>query len=85
MTGRHSTITVAQRDEFWRPYKAGESVLGIIGALRQRRGNIHRLEGWATEFAGFAPSLQVRRSSQASCSNADLGDCGFATPSTAQR
>jgi hypothetical protein len=30
MTGRHSTITVAQRDEFWRRYKAGESVLGII-------------------------------------------------------
>jgi hypothetical protein len=38
MTGRHSTITVAQREEFWRRYKGGEAVLAIIGALKQRRG-----------------------------------------------
>ena len=43
MTGRPSTITVEQREEFWRRYKAGESVLGIIGALRQRPGNINRV------------------------------------------
>jgi hypothetical protein len=43
MTGRHSTITAAQREEFWRRYKAGESVLGIIGALGQRAANIHRV------------------------------------------
>lgn len=44
--GRHSTITSAQRAEFWQRYKAGESVLGIINALGQQRANIHRvLEG----------------------------------------
>jgi hypothetical protein len=57
MTGRHSTITVAQRDEFWRRYKAGESVLGIIGALRQRRGNIHRL---LEVSGGIAPLPRTR-------------------------
>jgi len=40
MTGRHSTITAAQREEFWRRYKADEPALGIIGALGQRRANI---------------------------------------------
>ena len=41
--GRHSTITTAQRAEFWQRYKAGESVLGIINALGQQRTNIHRV------------------------------------------
>lgn len=57
MTGRHTTITAAQREEFWRRYKAGESVLGIIGALGQRRGNVHRvLEG----SGGIAPVQRTR-------------------------
>lgn len=43
MAGRPSTITLDQRQEFWRRYKAGESVLGSIGALRQRPGNINRI------------------------------------------
>ena len=57
MTGRHSTITAAQREEFWRRYKAGESVLGIIGALRQRRGNIHRV---LEASGGIAPAPRIR-------------------------
>ena len=56
-TGRHSTITAAQRGEFWRRYKAGESVLGIIGALRQRRTNIHRV---LEASGGIAPVPRTR-------------------------
>jgi IS30 family transposase len=57
MTGRPSTITVEQREEFWRRYKAGESVLGIIGALRQRPGNINRV---LEASGGFAPMSRRR-------------------------
>jgi IS30 family transposase len=57
MTGRHSTITDAQREEFWRRYKAGESVLGIIGALGQRRANIHRV---LEASGGIAPAPRTR-------------------------
>jgi IS30 family transposase len=56
-TGRHSTITAPQREEFWRRYKAGESVLGIIGALRQRRANIHRV---LEASGGIAPVPRTR-------------------------
>ena len=55
-TGRHSTVTAAQRGEFWRRYKAGESVLGIINAPGQRSANIHR--AWAT--GGIAPVPRTR-------------------------
>ena len=58
MTGRPSTITVEQREEFWRRYKAGESVLGIIGALRQRPGNINRV----LEASGGIAPMPRRRS-----------------------
>jgi IS30 family transposase len=57
MTGRHSTITVAQREEFWRRYKAGEAVLAIIGELKQRRANIHRVLEAA---GGIAPAPRAR-------------------------
>jgi IS30 family transposase len=57
MAGRLSTITVAQREEFWRRYKAGESVLGIIGALRQRRANIYRV---LEASGGIAPVPRTR-------------------------
>ena len=56
-SGRPSTITPTQRDEFWRRYKAGESVLGIIGALRQRPANINRL---LEASGGIAPVLRKR-------------------------
>jgi IS30 family transposase len=58
MTGRPSTITVEQREEFWQRYKAGESVLGIIGALRQRPGNINRV----LEASGGIAPMPRRRS-----------------------
>jgi hypothetical protein len=41
-SGRPSMIPPAQREEFWRRSKAGESVLGIMGALRQQRANPSR-------------------------------------------
>jgi hypothetical protein len=56
-TGRPSTITASQREEFWRRYKAGESVLGIIGALRQRGANVHRL---LEASDGIAPVPRTR-------------------------
>jgi hypothetical protein len=56
-TGRHSTVTAAQRGEFWRRYKAGESVLGIINALEQRPGNIHRV---LEATGGIAPVPRTR-------------------------
>ena len=56
-SGRPSTITPAQREEFWRRYKAGESVLGIIGALRQRPGNINRV---LEASGGIAPVPRTR-------------------------
>jgi len=56
-TGRPSTITAPQREEFWRRYKAGESVLGIIGALRQQRANIHRV---LEATGGIAPVPRTR-------------------------
>ena len=56
-TGRHSTITSAQREEFWRRYKAGEAVLGIIGALGQRPGNINRV---LEASGGIAPVPRTR-------------------------
>jgi DNA-binding CsgD family transcriptional regulator len=57
MAGRPSTITPAQREEFWRRYKAGESVLGIISALRQRPGNINRV---LEASGGIAPVPRTR-------------------------
>ncbi len=56
-SGRHSTITAAQREDFWRRYKAGESVLGIIGALGQRRANVHRV---LEASGGIAPVPRTR-------------------------
>jgi hypothetical protein len=55
--GRPSTITTAQREEFWRRYKAGQSVLGIIGALKQRPGNINRV---LEASGGIAPAPKTR-------------------------
>jgi hypothetical protein len=41
--GRPPKITGALREELWRRYKAGETVLGIGRALDQRQATIHRL------------------------------------------
>ena len=37
MTGRPPIITGALREELWRRYKAGETILGIGRALDQRQ------------------------------------------------
>jgi IS30 family transposase len=42
-SGRPATITGDQREELWRRYKEGETVLGIGRALGQRPTNIHRV------------------------------------------
>ena len=56
-TGRHSTVTAAQRGEFWRRYKAGDSVRGIINALGQRSANINRV---LEASGGIAPVPRTR-------------------------
>jgi transposase, IS30 family len=59
--GRCSTVTEAQREELWRRYKSGETILGIGRALGQRQTNIHRV---LQASGGIAPA-QRRRSSRA--------------------
>lgn len=57
--GRHSLVTAAQREELWRRYKAGETMLGIAQALGQGRNNLYRvLEG----TGGIAPRRRLRSS-----------------------
>jgi IS30 family transposase len=51
--GRHSTVTSAQREELWRRYKAGETILGIGRALGQRTTNLYRVLQAA---GGIAPA-----------------------------
>jgi hypothetical protein len=41
--GRPAIITGAQREELWRRYKAGETILGIGRAISQRQATIHRV------------------------------------------
>lgn len=57
--GRHSTVTDPQREELWRRYKAGETVLGIASALGQRSGNLYRVLQGA---GGIAPAQRTRSS-----------------------
>jgi len=57
MTGRHSTVTDAQRKELWRRYKAGETVLGIGRALGQRTTNLYRV---LEAVGGIAPAQRSR-------------------------
>ena len=55
--GSYSTVTGAQREELWRRYKAGETVLGICRALGQRSGNLYRVLQAA---GGIAPARRIR-------------------------
>jgi hypothetical protein len=56
-TGRHSTVTSAERAELWRRYKAGETVLGIGRALGQRTSNLYRV---LQATGGIAPPQRTR-------------------------
>src|SRR5580704_9009560 len=55
--GRPATITAAQREELWRRYKAGESILGIGRALGYRHQTIHRV---LEATGGIAPTGRSR-------------------------
>src|ERR1700686_4087089 len=55
--GRASTVTNAQREELWRRYKAGETILGIGRALGQRTTNLYRVLQAA---GGIAPAERSR-------------------------
>ncbi len=59
MTGRPSTVTYAQREELWRRYRVGETVLGIGRALGQRTTNLYRVLQGA---GGIAPAERSRSS-----------------------
>jgi len=41
--GRRALLTGAHREELWRRYRAGETILGIGRALGQRPTTIHRV------------------------------------------
>lgn len=58
--GRPAVITGAQREELWRRYKAGETILGIGRALGQQQTSIHRV---LQATGGIAP-LRRRRSAR---------------------
>jgi IS30 family transposase len=55
--GRHSTVTAPQREELWRRYRSGETVLGIASALGQRSSNLYRVLQAA---GGIAPAQRSR-------------------------
>jgi IS30 family transposase len=59
MTGRPPKITGALREELWRRYKAGETILGIGRALGQRQTTIHRV---LQATGGIAPARRSRSS-----------------------
>ena len=59
MTGRPPIITGALREELWRRYKAGETILGIGRALDQRQATIHRA---LQTHGGIAPARRSRSS-----------------------
>ena len=59
MTGRPPKIKGALREELWRRYKTGETILGIGRALGQRQTTIHRV---LQATGGIAPTRRSRSS-----------------------
>jgi hypothetical protein len=59
MMGRLPKIKGALREELWRRYKAGETILGIGRALDQRQTTIHRM---LQTTGGIAPARRSRSS-----------------------
>jgi IS30 family transposase len=57
--GRSAVIIGAQREELWRRYKAGETILGIGRALGRRQGSIHRV---LQATGGIVPARRSRSS-----------------------
>ena len=58
MRGHPWIITKAQREELWRRYKAGETLLRIGRALGQRASSLHRV----VQAAGGVAPAERRRS-----------------------
>src|SRR5262245_43339772 len=58
--GRRAVMTGAQREELWRRYQAGETILGIGRALGERPTTIHRV---LQATGGIGPA-QRRRSAR---------------------
>jgi hypothetical protein len=56
---RPAIIVGAQREQLWRRYKAGETILGIGRALGQRPPTIHRV---LQATGGIAPAQRSRSS-----------------------
>jgi hypothetical protein len=56
--GRRAIITGPQREERWRRYKAGQTILGIGRALGQRPTTIHRV---LKATGGIGPAQRDRR------------------------
>jgi IS30 family transposase len=55
--GRYSTVTSIQREELWRRYKAGESVLKLASTLGQRTSNLYRT---LQATGGIEPARRTR-------------------------
>jgi len=55
--GRYSTVSSAQRQELWRRYKAGESVLNVAAVLGQRSSNLYRV---LQASGGIEPAPRTR-------------------------
>ena len=55
--GRHSSVTRTQREDLWRRYKAGETVLGISRHLAQRPTNLYRV---LQASGGIEPRARTR-------------------------
>ena len=58
--GRRALLTGAHREELWRRYRAGETILGIGRALGQRPTTIHRV----LQATGGIGPVQRRRSAR---------------------
>jgi IS30 family transposase len=56
-TGQRRHPSRAERSEFWRRWKAGETARVIARALGRSDGSIH---GWLRKAGGFAPRLVTR-------------------------
>jgi hypothetical protein len=56
-SGRRAVITGEQREELWRRYEAGETILGIGRALGQGQTAIHRV---LQSTGGIAPTVRSR-------------------------
>jgi IS30 family transposase len=77
--GRPAVITGEQRQELWRRYKAGETILGIGRALGQGQTAIHRV---LQTTGGIAPATRSRSATVLSFSEREEISRGIAAGSS---